>query len=150
MGILYIYDYMQPRWYASVGFSYNTVMSYHSISLSLNVLLTLMIIVRLVLHSRNVRNAIGAHAGATGLYTAVVTMLIESYALYAIAYLLYIALATTSSPFLYVLNPIIAATQVCVASTFFWHRKLSDNSENIDHRSVPDSPQSRRQKSVDS
>jgi hypothetical protein len=42
---------------------------------SLNVLLIFVIIARLALHSRNIRNAIGASSGPGGLYTAIITML---------------------------------------------------------------------------
>ena len=62
---------------------------YYSISIALNVLLTLMIIIRLILHTRNVRNAVGT-AGTSGLCKAIVTMLIESCALYNVGSLLVI------------------------------------------------------------
>jgi len=56
---------------------------YLSISVSLNVLLTLMIVIRLILHGRNVRAATGSTAGITGLCKTVATILIESCALFA-------------------------------------------------------------------
>ena len=80
---------MTPDSVTAVNF--NT--SYLSISLSLNVTLTLMIVVRLIQHIRNLRKATGALDGSSGLHAAtatVVTMLIESYALYAVAILLYL------------------------------------------------------------
>jgi hypothetical protein len=55
-----------------------------------NVLLTLMIVVRLILHSRNTQSAMGAPVGINGLYKAIVVMLVESSALYAICSLLLI------------------------------------------------------------
>ena len=58
---------------------------YLSISVSLNVLLTLMIIIRLVLYGRNVRAATGSRAGISGLYKAVSIMFIESCALFAVS-----------------------------------------------------------------
>ena len=66
------------------------ITAYYSICLSLNILLTLMIIVRLVLHSRNIRRATGASGRAIGLYSTVATMLVESCALYSAALLFYI------------------------------------------------------------
>jgi len=57
---------------------------YLSISVSLNVLLTLMIVIRLVLHGREIRAATGSGAGISGLYKSVSTMLIESCALFAV------------------------------------------------------------------
>ena len=62
---------------------------YFSISLSLNVLLTLMIIIRLILHARNTRTALGI-TGIGGLCKTIVTMFIESCALYAVNSLLFI------------------------------------------------------------
>lgn len=92
-----------------------------SVSLSLNVLLTVMIIVRLILHSRNLKNAMGATSRATRLYRAIVTMLIESCALYAITFLLFIATWRTGGPVLYIFDPILTETQV---SVFFPSRFL--------------------------
>ena len=66
--------------------------SYFSISIALNVLLTLMIVIRLIRHDKDVRKALGTPTGISGLYKAVVAMLIESSALYAVSSLLYIGL----------------------------------------------------------
>ena len=74
--------------------------SYLSISLSLNVLLTLMIAIRLIVHIRDVRKTIGDLDGSNRLYTAaatVVTMLIESSALYAVTLLLFVVPYTSNS-----------------------------------------------------
>jgi hypothetical protein len=62
--------------------------AYLSIALSLNVLLTLMIAARLFLHLRGIRNAVGALDRASGLYKAIIAMLVESGALYALSFLL--------------------------------------------------------------
>jgi hypothetical protein len=94
------------------GFSFTLEISYFAISLSLNVLLTLMIIVRLALHSRNIRNAIGASSGAGGLYTAIITMLVESSALNAIGYLLSIITETVGSNLAYTFSSVLGHLQV--------------------------------------
>ena len=57
--------------------------AYYPIALSLNALLTLMLITRLVLHRKNIRRAMGDQAGTSGTYKKIVTMLVESGALYA-------------------------------------------------------------------
>ena len=62
---------------------------YFSISLTLNILLTLMIAIRLILHNREVITAVGL-TGTDGLCRAIVTMLVESSALYAVTSLLYV------------------------------------------------------------
>ena len=62
-------------------------LAYLSISFSLNVLLTSMIVILLILHARNTRAAVGIN-GIGGLSKTIVTMLIESCALYAVSTLL--------------------------------------------------------------
>ena len=42
-----------------------------------------MLITRLVLHSKNIRRAMGDQDGASGLYKQIITILVESGALYA-------------------------------------------------------------------
>ena len=84
----------------------NISVSHYSISISLNVLLTLMIVARLVLHSRNIRTSMGI-AGIGGLCKVIITMLIESSVIYATSSLLVIWLLGTgmggSSGFLFIL-----------------------------------------------
>jgi len=64
---------------------------YLSISVSLNILLTLMIVIRLVLHSRNIRAATGSTAGISRLCKTTSTILIESCALFAVSSLVVVA-----------------------------------------------------------
>lgn len=89
MGILLLYKTSQPSsiWNSLAA---NFGIPYFSISISLNVLLTLMIVARLVLHGRRFRNALGASARTNGLYKAVIAVLVESSAIYAVTSLLFI------------------------------------------------------------
>ena len=89
-----------------------STLPYISISLSLNVLLTFMIVVRLVLHGRNFRAATGSLAGFGGLYVAIATMLIESSALFAVSSLVVIGTWATNSTAANAFTPILAETQV--------------------------------------
>ena len=86
-----------------------------SISVSLNVLLTLMIVIRLVMHGRNVRAATGSSAGIAGLYKAIATIVIDSSALYAVTSLLLIGLWATRSGAAEIFTPIHAEIQVCAS-----------------------------------
>ena len=88
------------------------IIPHYSISLSLNIILTLMIVVRLVLHARDTRTAMGK-TGLGGLYKAIVTILAESCALFAVNSLLYLALSGAGNTVLYVFSPIVGQTQVC-------------------------------------
>lgn len=114
-GIGYIYQE------ASVTMESATVVNlatpYLTISLSLNMLLTLMIITRLILHRRDLRNAIGPSGGSSGLYIAVVAMIVESYALYAIGLLVQIILWARDSSDLVIISRAIGVVQVCGVST---------------------------------
>ena len=89
---------------------YNT--AYSAICVSLNVIITLMIIIRLALHSRNIRKAIGASSGPGGLYTAVITMLVESSALNAVGYLLFIISITADSCIPWIFSSALGDLQV--------------------------------------
>jgi len=122
MGIVAIY--FQHHGYAETlpGLSKFSV-PHLSISVSLNVLLTLMIVIRLILHGRQIRTATGSAFGITGLYKTVSTMLVESCALFAVSSLVVIgALAAHSSsndgvffPGIYTVDiffPVLAETQV--------------------------------------
>jgi len=82
---------------------------YLSVSIPLNVLLTLMIAIRLVLHGKNIRANAGP-PGILGLYKTIVTMLVESSSLYAVSSLLVIA--EGGSRIAYIFLPILAETQV--------------------------------------
>ena len=96
MGIVYICRVTQWSYFVK-SVAANVGIPYFSISIAINVLLTLMIATRLILHSRNTRNAMGTPAGASGLYEAIVAVLIESCALYSVNSLMYIILWTTGS-----------------------------------------------------
>ena len=86
--------------------------SYYSVSLALNILLTLMIITRLALHNRNIRSVMGTSGEHTRLYTAIVTMLVESYALHAIAFLFYIVPWALQNEIAFVTGRVAANVQV--------------------------------------
>ena len=84
----------------------------YPISLSLTLLLTIMIIVRLARHGRKMRNAVGSGTNGSGLYDTIVATLVESYALYALSFLVYIPLLDTGNPVQLVLSPIFVEAQV--------------------------------------
>ena len=102
MGIAYIYQGWGTRVDTVASIYFTT--SYLSISLSLNVILTLVIVTRLVRNVRNVRKATGTSGGSSGLHTAaapVAMMLIESYALYAATLTIYRTLGCRSHSCIY-------------------------------------------------
>ena len=107
VGIVYIYQAVTA--YAIE----RAAVPYYSILLSLNVLLTFMIVIRLILHARNTRNALGI-TGIGGLCKAVVTMLVESCALYAVSLALVIGPSSARNPITNFFGSILPSTQVRV------------------------------------
>ena len=71
-----------------------------------------MIIVRLALHIKNIRSALGFSAGATGLYMAIITMVVESSALYAMSGALFMGTFASSSSFSFVFSVVFSHCQV--------------------------------------
>lgn len=117
VGIAFIYHISQPDssiWdHGAVKFG----LPYFTLSVSLNILLTIMVVSRLVLHVVNIRNTMGVPARASGLYQAIkaiVIVLVESSALYSANSLLFIGSWGTKSPIALIFLPILAETQVSV------------------------------------
>ena len=87
---------------------------YISISVSLNVLLTSMIVTRLATHAKIIQNVVGAPSTIYGLCGFVNTMLIESCALFTVGSLLYIGSWIPQSYLTNYFRPAFTATQVGV------------------------------------
>ena len=118
IGILFVYQ-NSGMWPDTTTFGDFTTL-YYSIAVSLNVLLTLMIVIRLIVHIRNIRKATGT-SGFSGLHaaaTTVVMMLIESYAIYAAALLLFIISWSVDSWASNIFNVVSGTAQVRALSTF--------------------------------
>jgi len=121
MGVILIYQTSQPNSSIWNSVAIDFGLPYFSISISLNILLTLMIVTRLVLHNREIRSAMGSPSGLTGLYKAIITMLIESSALYAANSLLFVGPWGAKNHAADIFLPILAETQVCA---FLQRRRL--------------------------
>ena len=104
MGILMIPTFREGKLWISIP--------YFSISLSLNVTLTLMIVVRLVLHGRNVRAATGSRSGIGRLHKTIASILIESCALFTLGSLLVIGTYAANNPAVIGFVPLLGETQV--------------------------------------
>ena len=115
MGTLYITQDWRPSNTSSAP-HVNLGVPYFSISLALNIILTLVIVTRLILHSRNLREATGAPATTGRLYNTIITMLVESCALYAVAFLLYIGSYWADVAVVATFWSILTETQVRFAS----------------------------------
>ena len=112
MGAITLYLSSQPDsnlWRRTAA---NFGLSYFTISVGLNVILTFMISVRLIFHSRNIRGAMGSTTEVSSLYRAIVAMLVESSALYAVASFLFIGPYAANSYASGIFLPILAEVQV--------------------------------------
>ena len=84
----------------------------YSISVSLDVLLTLMIAIRFALLSREIRRLMNAPFKFGEVYKAIIAILGESLALYAITFLLWIGTWAVNNPVQHFFFQILAQTQV--------------------------------------
>ena len=71
-----------------------------------------MIVTRLALHTKNVRNAIGALDGVSGLYNTIIAMLVESGVLYAFSFVLLVGPWASRSIVQYITLQILPEIQV--------------------------------------
>ena len=153
MGIAYIYQVARTfDLDATSGTLADFGTPYYAISISLNVLLTLMIVTRLIRHSRNIRIAMGASARVGGLYKTAITMLVESCALYAVSYILFIGPWAIGNPVSNIFFPILAETQVRGVYGFLHHGPwmlLSKNNLGTGHCPVPHHFKGRQPDSID-
>lgn len=126
MGTMLLYRTSQPdgSMWNSGAISFG--LPYLSISVSLNILLTLLIVARLISHIISIRNAVGTPVMASGLcqaIKAIVIMLVESSALYAVSSLLFIAPWGARSHIADAFWPILAETQVSPVFPFPWQQR---------------------------
>jgi hypothetical protein len=77
-----------------------------------------MIVIRVILHRRALRRALEASDGLSGVYTAIATMIIESYALYSATLLAYILPWAINSPVLQIFSGALRSIQVRSVFTF--------------------------------
>ena len=102
---------------------------YFSSSISLNILLTLMIVIRLVLRRRELRDAVGPLFAPNRLYKSIIAILVESCALYSISSILNIGPWCTNNPLQFAFFPILVQTQVRLVSSF--HTPLNSSQPRV-------------------
>lgn len=108
MGLLWTIQSTSPGLSLYSGTSISLGLPYFTISLSLNIILTLLIVSRLLLHRRNVNVILGKeHCQA---YTSIVTITVESALFYSVTSLIFLITYAVNNPinqiFLGILTPI--------------------------------------------
>ena len=109
--VLVYYQITEPTCFIWRSTTINIGIPY-SISVSLNVFLTVMIIARLVLLTRGLQKAMNAPFRICGLYRTVITVVSESSAIYAVTFLLFIGTWAADNPAEYFFFPVLAQAQV--------------------------------------
>ena len=132
MGIMVLYQSAQlisSEW---------AMLPYCSILVSLNV-------VRLILHTRSVRTAM-KKSGIGGLYKAIIVMLVESCALFAVSVILFIGLPWGSYRYAEKISrSVLSVTQVCASPRLRSSGKSSDMARDwTGYRSLAGHSASRR------
>lgn len=92
--------------------------AYMAVSLSVNTILTLLIIFRILLIRRNLRQALSTHSQT---YTSIIALLIESAALYTIVGLMTVVTCGVGSPIQYALLPMLGQLQVNLSPVSVFH-----------------------------
>jgi len=112
IGVTFIYQSSRPAGIFGISAAFiDFGVPYYSISFALNVLLTLMIVGRLILLSRSIRNVMNAPVKVDGLYKSIVTSLIESCALYSVTFLLFIGSWAARNSLVALFLPILVEAQ---------------------------------------
>ncbi|KAF9464030.1 hypothetical protein BDZ94DRAFT_1136969, partial [Collybia nuda] len=110
MGIMTLFQSTRPDAHLWLSLDVNFALPYFSISSALNITLTILIIVRLIMHQRSFRLVLGRRSAAQ--YADIITMLIESSAVYAISSFLFIGPFGGGNSVALVFLPILSQTQV--------------------------------------
>lgn len=113
VGIMYVYESSQPDLVAtSITTMVPFDVPFFSISFALNILVTILIVARLILKKKKIQNAMSGTVDIGGSYMAIIAIIVESYAICAIAVTLYLATWGARSPLQCVFLQIIAQMQV--------------------------------------
>ncbi|EGN92251.1 hypothetical protein SERLA73DRAFT_164145 [Serpula lacrymans var. lacrymans S7.3] len=86
------------------------VLPYYVLSLSLNIITTILITIRLLMHKRRLQTILGAAHAAQ--YTGIATLLIESSALYALWSIIFLVLYAINNPVQFVFLASLAEVQI--------------------------------------
>ena len=117
MGISFVIENSKPL-LPSVSVLYKVIPAYIAINFTLNVILTLMIVGRLALRSKQIRDIMGPWSGAGDWYKRIAVMFVESCALYAISLLVYLIAYTRNTPLVDIFYQVFIETQVRIVSRF--------------------------------
>lgn len=96
--------------------------AYWTLSISLNIIITVLIVARLILRRKRMRSALGDEHGH--MYTSISAMLIESAALYSVWGLVFLITYAKNSAFNNILLPALGQVQVSYSGAVYIHLTL--------------------------
>ena len=117
MGISFVIETSKPL-LPAVSVLYKVIPAYIAINFTLNVILTLMIVGRLALRSKQIRDIMGPWSGAGDWYKRIAVMFVESCALYAISLLVYLIVYSRPSSINDIPYQVFIETQFRIVSRF--------------------------------
>ncbi|KAF9464029.1 hypothetical protein BDZ94DRAFT_1308285 [Collybia nuda] len=107
MGVMTLFQSTRPNANLWFALDINFALPYFSISSALNIILTILIITRLIMHQRRV-----ADRRSAAQYLDIITMFIESSAIYAISSFLFIGTFGAGNSAALIFLPILSQTQI--------------------------------------
>jgi hypothetical protein len=111
MGIMTLFQASRPEASLWTSVTFNFGLAYFSIATTLNILLTLLICARLLIHQRQMRANSGPKYGLLP-YQDIISMLIESSAVYAVTSAIFIGTYAAGHAASTLFLPILSQTQV--------------------------------------
>lgn len=135
MGTLWTLQSSQPglSLYSSLPLAYGT--TYYSISLGVNIILTILITVRLLIYRKRILETLPPEHAKH--YISIVSIIVESAALYSVCAILFLITYAINNPTNQVLLGIASAAQVCFQTVNLYSRYsptyLAANRQLPDH-----------------
>jgi len=103
--------------------SFSFLFPYLCVDLAINIFISLLTVLRLLLHRRRISNVLGPGHGA--IYVSVAAIIVESASVYSICSLLYLIPYALNSPISYAFMQILGEAQVSPCAFHFSPNKYS-------------------------
>ena len=128
LGVVWIFQSSRRSLYSSVAIDFGT--AYYMSSLGVNILVTILITTRLVLHRREIVDILPPEHAAC--YLSMTSIIIESAALYSVTALVFIISYALDNPINQIFLSLASACQVCASiyDSWAWHLAFMMNIAN--------------------
>ena len=113
LGVAWIFQSSRRSLYSSIAIAFGT--AYYMSSLGVNILVTILITTRLILHRREIMDILPPEHAAC--YASMTSIIIESAALYSVTALVFIISYALDNPINLIFLSLASACQVCTSMT---------------------------------